>query len=295
MTLNSMTGFARVHGQSGSSSWAWELKSVNAKGFDVRLRLPPGFDGLEAEVRRLLGTRIARGTIQIALELTRQNAVPDIRINTPLIVQLAKQLNEASRASGLQMVSMDTLIGLRGVVEMVDDAENEDMRVALGKEIVETFETALNGLCLSRKNEGLALFGVLLDRVNQMSAQVNAAEYLPSRKAESVRKRLETQIADLLDVSVGLDPQRLHQEAMILALKADIREELDRLVAHCFQARELLQQGGAVGRRLDFLSQELSREANTLCAKSNDVALTAIGINLKTLVEQFREQVQNVE
>jgi uncharacterized protein (TIGR00255 family) len=294
MTLSSMTGFARSSGQFGSATWAWELKSVNAKGLDVRLRLPLGLDGLDGEARRMLGSVIVRGTVQATLDLARIREAPDIRINEVLALRMLRQLSALAKAEGLPPPDVAAVLGIKGVVEAPDEAEAmpDDLLSALQGAL----EDAIVALVVARQSEGVAIGAVLRAKVRDMAHRLSAADDLPSRGVDAVRDRLRKQVEDLLGAAGGqLDSPRLYQEAVLLAVKADIREELDRLKAHLAQAEELLARGGPVGRRLDFLSQELSREVNTLCAKSNDVALTAIGLDLKGLVEQFREQVQNVE
>lgn len=292
-----MTGFARTRGEAEGATWAWELKSVNAKGFDLRLRLPAGLDAVEAEARRMIGTVIGRGTVQASLDLSRPERVAAVRLNEPLLAGLAKTLNEAAASAGLQPPSLDAILSIKGVVETIEDPASGEATERLGRALTASFEEAVLALCAARQREGEALRALLGERIAAIEALVAAADASPARGAEAVRARLRRQIEDLLGAGGAeqLDPNRLHQEAMLLAVKADVREELDRLAAHVEQARELLARGGAVGRRLDFLAQELSREVNTLCAKSNDVGLTAIGLDLKALVEQFREQVQNVE
>lgn len=295
MTISSMTGFARSNGQTDTASWSWEFKSVNAKGFDLRLRIPSGLDGIESDLRRMIGAVIVRGTIHAALDLTRTIRTPEIRINADLVARLARELNKAASKAGLQPPSMDAVIAVKGVIEIADEQEDEASREALQTALIQSLEEAIVALFSARKAEGSALLMVLSSRIDDMQRLATAAEKLPSRQPDAVKARLKTQIDDLLDASSTFDAQRLHQEAVVLTIKADIREELDRLNAHIEQTRALLLRGGAVGRRLDFIAQELSRETNTICAKSNDIALTAIGMDLKTLVEQFREQVQNVE
>ncbi len=297
MTIRSMTGFARAQGQAAGAVWSWELKSVNAKGFDLRIRLPPGLDFVEAEARRMIGTVIGRGTVHAALDLNRPATVADIKINEPLLRALAGKLSNAAVATGLAPPSMDALLGVRGVVETVEQDASPETAEALSTAILVSLEEAVIGLCGMREREGDALQAILSERIKSIGKLAKQADQLPSRSPEAVRMRLQRQIEDLLGAASAeqLDGQRLHQEAMMIAVKADIREELDRLAAHVSQVSELLNRGGAIGRRLDFLAQELSRETNTLCAKSNDMALTTIGIDLKTLVEQLREQVQNVE
>ncbi len=292
-----MTGFARAQGQAESASWAWEMKSVNAKGFDLRLRLPTGLDVVEAEARRMIGTVIGRGTVHVSLDLTRGEAAANVRINEHLLETLAERLTKAAARAGLQPPSFDAILAIRGVVETVAANEDPDSAERLSLAVIATLEEAVLALCAARQQEGDALETILKDRIAAIGRLVEQADALPSRGAEAIRARLRRQLDDLLGAATAeqLDGARLYQEAVILAVKADIREELDRLKSHVAQVQELLERGGAIGRRLDFLAQELSRETNTLCAKSGDVALTAIGLDLKSLVEQFREQVQNVE
>jgi uncharacterized protein (TIGR00255 family) len=230
----------------------------------------------------------------VALDLTRRGRTADVRINEPLLRSLLVQVTALARAEGLPPPGVEAVLGIKGVVETLEepDAAADDLLAALHA----TLEDAIVALVGARQSEGTAINAVLSAKVKDMAGKVQMADGLPSRSAEAVRERLKRQVDELLGAGVApLDPQRLHQEAVLLAVKADIREELDRLKAHLAQADELLARGGPVGRRLDFLSQELSREVNTLCAKSGDVALTVIGLDLKGLVEQFREQVQNVE
>jgi uncharacterized protein (TIGR00255 family) len=293
MPLSSMTGFARINGHTSEASWIWELRSVNAKGLDIRLKLPLRAEALEGEARRMLGAVIARGTVHAALDLTFGGGNAEVRINGPLASRLLRQLQTIARDAGSPEPGIEAVIGMRGVVEMADEAE------PLGEELIEALKASLAdaivALVTARRGEGLALTGILTERLKAMGERVLAAEALPARSVEAVKARLKRQVDELLDASGGFDPQRLHQEAVLLAVKADIREEIDRLKAHVEQGLDLVAKGGPVGRRLDFLAQELSREINTLCAKSNDVGLTEIGLDAKGLVEQFREQVQNVE
>jgi uncharacterized protein (TIGR00255 family) len=295
MTLSSMTGFARAAGSLGEASWVWEIKSVNAKGFDLRLRLPSGLDGVEAEARRMLGAVVARGTVFVSLDLSRPMRAAEPRINEALIARLSGVLSAAAARSGLSPPGMDAILGVKGVVEIAEEPESDGERESLSTAVLASLEEAVVALVASRQAEGGTLRDVLLQRIGRIAALTADAEGAPARTPEAVRERLRKQIAELVGAHDGFDPQRLHQEAVLIAVKGDVREEIDRLVAHVAQARELLARGGAVGRRLDFLAQELGRESNTLCAKAQDSGLTAIGLELKTLVEQFREQVQNVE
>lgn len=295
MTLSSMTGFARSHGASGSYSWSWEIKSVNAKGLELRLRLPPGFDAVEIPVRTRGAETLSRGNVYATLTVNREGIAPVVRINEPVLNAIINAVGNLSGKVDAEKPRIDGLLGLRGVIDVADAEESEEEKAAAEDAIVKGFVQALKGLTEMRRHEGEAIGRVLSARLDEMAALSARAEAAPGRQPEAVKKKLADQIAVLLDASSRFDPDRLHQEAVLLAGKADIREELDRLAAHIAQARKLMAGGGAIGRRLDFLSQELNRETNTLCAKSNDVELTNIGLELKSVVEQFREQVQNLE
>jgi uncharacterized protein (TIGR00255 family) len=294
MALCSMTGFARSGGQHEGAQWSWELKSVNGRGLDVKFRLPSGFDVLENKARQQIAQMLQRGNVQVQLAVTRPSTPPTVRINTDLIRSLQASLVENGFVPATAPLDLSALMNIRGVVT-VEETIEENGAAALLEPLFAGFETALADLVSMRQAEGMQLRPVLLDRINAIEALTQRADQLPGRKAEAIKARLAAQLAALLGEPNALDPNRLHQEAVLLAGKADIREELDRLVAHCEAARALLQAGGAIGRKLDFLSQEFVREANTLCAKSNDVDLTAIGLDLKAIIEQLREQVQNIE
>jgi uncharacterized protein (TIGR00255 family) len=290
-----MTGFAREAGQTGPWRWAWELKSVNAKGLDVRLRVPAVFEFLTDEVRGRLGKAAQRGTCFVNLTATREESAPVARLNTQLLDTLVEALAPYDGRMGLRAPSVGSLLSVRGVVEIAETQDEPEKAQEAAKGLLDGFDAALEALVIARRREGTALGAILVQRLDRMAALADAADAAPARRPEAIKARLAEQVAALLDASQQLDPVRLHQEAVLLATKADIREEIDRLRTHVGAARELLAQGGPVGRRLDFLAQEFSREANTLCAKANDVSLTVIGLDLKTEVEQFREQVQNVE
>jgi len=295
MALSSMTGFARRHGVCGTYAWAWELKSVNAKGLDLRLRLPPGWDAVEAPVRSRAAEGLARGSVYGTLTVERQGIAPIVRVNEPVLNAVLATLKDLSGRIEAAPPRLDGILTLKGVVEVLDQDETEEERRAAEEAVVAGFRAAVSELAAMRQREGVALGQVLTQRLNEIAALTARAEAVPGRRPEAIKARIAEQVATLLDASGRFDPDRLHQEAILIASKADIREELDRLVSHVAQATRLLADGGAVGRRLDFLSQELNREANTLCSKSNDVALTNIGLELKSVVEQFREQVQNLE
>lgn len=295
MNIDSMTGFAREAGEISGTRFAWEIKAVNGKAFDVRLRVPAGFEELGEEARKRIAAAAKRGTIFINLSLTRPEKPASVRINEGLLDTLVALCAKHAGRDGLAPPSLDGLLAVRGVVEVVETQEDEAEAQALRKELLASFEKAVTAFAATRRSEGQALVQVLNQRLDAIEVLAKSADASPARKPEAIAARLATQVEALLGTGQNLDPNRLHQEAVLLATKADIREEIDRLHAHVAAVRELLGAGGAVGRRLDFLAQELSREANTLSAKAGDIALTAIGLELKTLVEQFREQVQNIE
>ena len=295
MALSSMTGFARSHGVCGTYAWSWELKSVNAKGLELRLRLPPRFDSVEVAVRTRAAQQLSRGNVYATLTVEREGIAPVVRINAPVLDAVLNAIGNLSGRVKAEPPRLDGLLGLKGVIDIVDPEENEEARQAAETAIVAGFEEAVAALVEMRRHEGEAIGRLLSARIDEIAALSDRAEAVPGRQPEAIKVRLAEQVAALLDSAERFDPDRLHQEAILIASKADVREELDRLAAHVAQARKLIAGGGAIGRRLDFLAQELNRETNTLCAKSNDVELTNIGLELKNTVEQFREQVQNLE
>ncbi|MCD0415820.1 YicC family protein [Rubrivivax sp. JA1024] len=295
MSLSSMTGFARSHGSSGPYVFEWELKSVNAKGFDFRMRLPTGWDDIEPTVRKRAAEVLVRGTVYANLTVKRANAASTIQINQDVLASVLKVASEIAGKVDAVAPSIDGLLGIKGVIEVVepeaDEAEDKAARAA----VEVAFAEALNSLVEMRKREGDSLGTILAQRLQELEALAKQAEAAPGRKPEAIKARLAEQIAALLDTSDRFDADRLHQEAIMMATKADIREELDRIASHIAQSREILAKGGAVGRRLDFLAQEFNREVNTCCSKSIDLELTNAGLAMKNVVEQFREQVQNLE
>jgi uncharacterized protein (TIGR00255 family) len=295
MALSSMTGFARNHGVAGSYAWAWELKSVNSKGLDLKLRLPPGWDAIEAPARARASEGLSRGSVFANLTVSREGAEPVARVNEPVLNAVLSALKGLSGKVEAAPPSLDGILSLKGVIEVSEAEENEEEKRAAEAAIVAGFAVTLKGLAEMRRSEGGALGKILMARLDEIAALAGRAEASPGRKPEAIKARLAAQVAELLDASQRFDADRLHQEAIMLATKIDIREELDRLVAHVAQAKTLLAAGGPVGRKLDFLAQELNRESNTLCSKANDLELTNIGLELKAVVEQFREQVQNLE
>ncbi|MBP1181988.1 YicC/YloC family endoribonuclease [Methylobacterium sp. PvR107] len=288
--IASMTGFARAAGTTGPVQWVWEVRSVNGRGLDVRVRVPTGHDGVGETARTALQKTLTRGQCQLTLALTRPEATSRVRINEALLASLAQAVARVPVPEGVAPATLDGLLGIRGVIETEDEATDLE---ALTRDLAEGVVRLVADLVEARRAEGRQLEQVVGAQVARIAALTQAAEDNPARQPEAVRARLAAAVAALGGSS--LDPDRLHQEAMLLAGKADVREELDRLRAHVASAQELLAAGGAIGRRLDFLAQEFGREANTLCAKANDITLSRIGLDLKAVVEQFREQVQNIE
>jgi uncharacterized protein (TIGR00255 family) len=295
MALSSMTGFARSHGASGPYVFEWELKSVNAKGFDLRLRLPPGWDELEAIAKKRAAERLARGTVYANLNIKRANALAAVRINEDVLASVVKAASQLAGKIDAVAPSIDGLLAIKGVIEVVEPESDEEEDKAAMAAAAAAFDNALADLVAMRQREGLALGQILSQRMDEVEALAKRAEAAPGRKPEAIRARLAEQVAALLETSDRFDADRLNQEALLIAARADIREELDRIGSHVAQARELIRKGGPIGRRLDFLAQEFHREANTCCSKSNDVELTNTGLEMKNVIEQFREQVQNLE
>jgi len=295
MALSSMTGFARSHGTSGPYAFEWELKSVNAKGFDFRMRLPAGWDDIEVAVRKRATELLSRGAVYANLSVKRTGAASVVRINDEVLSSILKVAAEISARTDAVAPSVDGLLGIKGVIEVVEPESDEAELQAARAAVTTAFEQALQSLVDMRKREGTALGQILAQRMDEIERLAERAEAAPGRKPEAIRARIAEQVALLLDTSDRFDSDRLNQEAIMIAAKADIREELDRIASHIAQTRELLGKGGAVGRRLDFLAQEFNREVNTTCSKSNDIELTNTGLEMKNVVEQFREQVQNLE
>ena len=295
MALQSMTGFARREGTSGRWRWAWELRSVNGKGLDLRLRFPPGLERMESDVRRLAGERFSRGNMQASLSVSAGESRIETVLNQEAlsaVLALRDQLGGIIDPAPLQL---DTLLAIRGIIEFRESEDGDEAIAARDSDIVEGLIAALADLRHMRETEGAALSRVLLDHVATIEGLTEVIERDPSRSPQEISTRLAAQVALLMDGSGKLHRDRLHAEAALLATKADLREEIDRLKAHVVAARDLLGKGGPVGRKLDFLAQEFNRESNTICSKSNAAAITAAGIELKVVIDQFREQVQNLE
>ena len=292
--LASMTGFARVEGGQGSLHWALEAKSVNGKALELRCRLPPGFEGLESVLRQAAQKALTRGNVQVNLQLDRGETRARLTVNQLVLDELLA-LTRRLQSEGAAPPSADGLLALKGVLETQEEAEDAEALAARERALAADAERLFAALAEVRQREGAALQATLLGHLDGLAALVAAAAAAAATQPEALRRRLAEAVAELLGASPALPEERLAQEVALLVLKADIREELDRLTAHVAEARRLIEAGGAVGRKLDFLCQELNREANTLCSKSPDLELTRIGLEMKGTVDQVREQVQNVE
>lgn len=295
MAVNSMTGFARATGEHDGAALAWELRSVNGKSLDVRMKLPAGFERLEPLARQAFQKRFTRGNIQATLVVFRPAVGVQPVVNEAFLVDVAALAKRLEEQFGAAPASADGLLALRGVLELPETVEAADMREPLERAILDLLDEAIDGLAQARAAEGAALGAVLHGHVNTIEKLTLRAETDPSREPAVIRARLAAQVALLMEAASQLDEQRLHMEAALLASKADIREEIDRLKTHVASARALIDGKVAAGRKLDFLAQEFNRESNTLCSKSNAAPVTAIGLELKAVVDQFREQVQNLE
>jgi len=298
MTLMSMTGFARVDGADGDARWTWELKSVNGRGLDLRFRTPNGLDALEPRARKLASERLKRGSVALSLQVNESARVEGYRVNRPLLDQLAGIVREVEQKIDAGAPSIDGLLALRGVIEVVEPEESPEARARREDLLLASLAEALAGLERTRAEEGRRLtevIGGLVDEIERLLAEAQRAAAL---RPEALMARLREQLAELLGQTPPVAEDRLAQELALLVARGDIREEIDRLHGHIQAARAILQSGGdggGAGRQLDFLTQEFNREANTLCSKSGDRELTRIGLALKLAVDRMREQVQNVE
>lgn len=295
MTFASMTGFADSTGSGEGLRWRWEAKSVNGRSLDLRLRTPPGFDGLEPPARKLASERFLRGAFQISLSVEHDATARGLTVDAAALASAVKIARQVEVETGLQPARVDGLLALKGVI-VADDGEtlNEMQRAARDAAILESLGLAFDKLVKARAAEGAKLAILMTAQVDEIAALTAEAASLSAAQPAALKARLEAQLAELLG-GTQITPERLAQEVALLATKADVREELDRLAAHVQDARALIKDGKGVGRKLDFLAQEFNREANTLCSKSSDIALTRVGLKLKAVIDQFREQSQNVE
>ena len=296
MTLNSMTGFARIEGANDICTWVWEVKSVNARGMDARLRLPSGFEYLDSIIRELLKKRFSRGTISVSLNVHWQRVSSAYQVNMKTLECLLKAVSEVQkRAPDLPPVTIDGLLAAKGVLESVEVSLDDNEQAALHDDILEGLDKLLTALEQDRQREGNVLGNVLNAQIREVESLCQETTSLTVLLPEKINARLHGQVAELCAAVPALPKERLAQEVAMLMLKADVREELDRLRAHVDAAHELMKADSSIGRQFDFLCQEFNREANTLCSKSADIQMTRVGLALKTVIDQMREQVQNVE
>ena len=291
-----MTGFARAEGGDGDLRWTWEVKSVNGRNLDMRVRVPTGFEALEPAVRAAVPEKLKRGNVAVGLVLTRGQQPARARINRELLDQVIALADEVRQRLKTEAPRPDGLLAVRGVVELAEEEDlSEERREARIQQMSADFTKALAALAQTRREEGARLAAIVAQQLNDIERYCTAAAASAAAQPAGLQARLKQQLDLLLGTSPALPEERLAQELALLITKADVREELDRLGVHIAAARKLLKDGGAVGRKFDFLCQEFNREANTLCSKSSDSDLTAIGLDLKASIDQLREQVQNIE
>jgi uncharacterized protein (TIGR00255 family) len=295
MALSSMTGFAQNSGEKDGLHWQWEIKSVNGKALDIRFRLPSGFEGLETAARASLSQHIKRGNLQVVLTTSGTIAADTVVVNEAVLEQvlgIAERLRD--RIGGMPL-NAEALMGLRGVLDVVQPLQSEAEMESRVNGVRQSLEVAAKALDKARREEGARLANVLSFQLDKIESLTTAARDCPARSVEAIKARLKEQVARLLETGATFDPDRLHQEAIMISTRADIQEELDRLFGHVEAARALMASPEPAGRKFDFLAQEFNREANTLCSKALDKTLTNIGLELKTVIDQMREQVQNIE
>lgn len=290
-----MTGFARVAENMDDFNWVWELRSVNGKGLDLRLRLPSGFDRLEATIRKIAGKSLGRGNVQISLNLNWENRQTIPVVNQAALDLVTRSIEKIDTEHKTSPSTAAQILSLRGVMELSEPEIPADILASLDKKITDSFQVAVKELVSARKLEGDALYTIMSGHLDKIATLTDNVENDPSRSPQAIRARLETHLEKYDLSALDLDKDRMHQEAVVLAAKADLREELDRLTAHVDAGRQLLEAKAPVGRKLEFLAQEFNRESNTLCSKSNAVSVTEMGLELKLVIDQFREQVLNVE
>lgn len=293
MTLNSMTGFARADGSAKGVRWYWEVKSVNGRGLDIRVRLPQGHDQLEPKIREAAAKRFVRGSLTVNLNAQREAVAVEVRVNEAALAQVLRAVDEVRRLTGAPPPSADGLLALRGVLDVAEADSSLDADVAAA--MLASLESALLALASARAAEGQRLTAVLTAHIDEIERLTRQVQTSPSRTPEAIAARLAEQVAKLTDASSTFDPARLHQEAILIATRSDVEEEIQRLAAHVASARALLAESQPAGRKFDFLAQEFNREANTLTSKAIDMDISRAGLALKTVIDQMREQVQNIE
>jgi uncharacterized protein (TIGR00255 family) len=296
LPLISMTGFADTRGVHGNLRWRWETKSVNGRGLDLRFRAPLGYEGLESGARTLATERFKRGSFQIVLTAATDDAGRGFRVDPVALAEAVRLAKRVADETGLKPARVDGLLALKGVVVQEENAALDDeARMARDAAMLESLAGAYDLLGRARANEGAKLEAVMLKQVEEIERFTRAARALAAQQPFILRERMMAQLKELISPGTSVPEERVAQEIALLASRADLSEELDRLTAHCQEARTLVAAREPAGRKLDFLAQEFNREANTLCAKSSDIQLTHVGLALKAVIDQFREQVQNVE
>ena len=295
MTLKSMTGFARSEGKDDTAHWHWEVRSVNGRGLDVRVRVPTGLEDLEPVVRQACAKRFARGNCTINLHVRRATNVTGVRLNETVYEQVRQIAQRLCADTKVPALSAESLLNIKGVLEYVETDDDEEGRNARNQAMLHDLDVALKAAAGARQEEGERLKTVVQEQVDRIEELVSEVEVMPERGPEFLRQRVRDSVTKLMDANSKLDEGRLHQEAALLVAKVDVEEELKRLRMHIGSARELLENTEPVGRRLDFLAQEFNREANTLCSKAHVPDVTRLGLELKAVIDQMREQVQNIE
>ncbi|MFC3050971.1 YicC/YloC family endoribonuclease [Kordiimonas pumila] len=295
MPLNSMTGFSRSSGAGEGYRWNWELKTVNNKGLDIRARIPNFLDGFDITIKKQLSSALTRGSVFVSLSVESEEGDESFVINEGRLQSLLLLAEKYADSKGLDKARLDGLLAIKGVVDLVGRDLTDDTRSSLEKALSKDLKLAISDLLANRADEGERMEAVLRSQLDEIASLAQAARQLTGDRLETMYARFKTQLNKLTQADTSITEERLAQELAIIAVKADIQEELDRLDSHILETEKLISSGNPVGRRLDFLCQEFNREANTLCSKSGDTNLTKIGIELKTVIDQFREQVQNIE
>jgi len=290
-----MTGFGRAEGQHGRLRWNWEAKSVNGRSLDVRVRVPGGYDRLEIPAKKSVAEILGRGSISLMLTIEIEREEAALKINRQLVEQVLALQEELGGRVASDPPRIETLLGVKGAIEVGENDDDPADAAAIDVEILHSLKDALDDLRRSRAEEGDRLEAIITDQLSSLEKLRLEAHDCDGARIEKIRDRINAQLSELLEAPSNLPEERLAQEVAILATKADVREEIDRIAAHCEAMRELLAQSEPIGRRLDFLCQELNREANTLCSKSTTEELTKIGLASKAAIDQIREQSQNVE
>ena len=290
-----MTGFARTSGQFEKDRWTWEAKSVNGRSLDVRVKAPYGYDRIELRTKKLTSERLGRGSVSLTLTIELERPTNTLQVNRSLLDDLIALHGEMVGRVAPDLPKIETLLTVKGVVEAAESMETEDDTEKRVMAIMQGLTEALDGLIASRGAEGVRLHALIEDYLSNLENLCRDARNSDGTRVNFIRDRLRRQLDELIETPNSVNEERLAQEVALLATKADVREEIDRLEAHCAASRNLLADSDPAGRRLDFLCQELNREANTLCSKSASEELTRIGLEMKAVIDQFREQAQNVE